>query len=72
MSRIPGTPRQYRVKFEIDVWTADSAASACKEAWLRLTNPDAWLPVGEVKEKGCEPKLVDLQELKENGVYDKI
>lgn len=66
------TPTQYRVKFEIDVWTADCAASACKQAWQTLTKPDAWLPVGEVTEKGHKPKLIDLQDLKETGAYDKL
>lgn len=68
----------YRVKFEIDVWGTVGPEAACKRAWLLMTHPDAWLPVGEVARiggkigVGDETTLIDLQDLKDKGAYDKL
>jgi hypothetical protein len=54
--------KNYRISFEIDV-DAETPTEACKHAWQLLTGPDAWLPIGSVKDlKTGKTVLVDLHE----------
>ena len=57
-----GEPREYRVKWEIDIFNATSPLDAARKACEIMLDPGSMLPMLEV-----EGEVFDMQEIAKQG-----